>query len=502
MEQYLVIALAIAFIIYIFYFRDKSNTGNGPEDLSREISRLMERGEYSALEVMLTEKAQQGSGFAAQALGELYSNDEFGMLDLEKSEHWYKRAGEMDEKIAAVQRALLSFNAHPVLGEDKEHFESLLMPGAEAGDAEMQAQLGAFYLRNPLKDPDSSQALYWLEKAAAQGNADAKTQLGIYFQSPDKGNDQDQARQLLQEASDGSSNLARFELATQLIEERGSSADINQAILLLEACATEVDAAKTYLANLYFRGQVIDRDLDKAEFWYREAGRDNPGITAYFLAQVLLEKKDSGSQAEAIELLMPLAENWVSHAQFLLAQVHENGWGVRRHLPTAWLYYRLAASFPIPEYVQARDAMGERLGQYEKTTAEESYQDFIKRFPISQQAQANMDHDMAMRLLVGNSELKQDLPRAVELLERALRGGNQFVLETLAKTCLQLERKVDSAVWAKLYIEHQSFFFSSGEMEAMLDSLLQNFSESEEALYQERLAYWGEVMGNTSVTGE
>ena len=488
--------VAILFIVTLFVvfsrWRQRQRLKDGDTDaIIKAAMRLMGQNKYDELAALLQDKAEQGNGIAAQMLAELYSLEEFGMLDDAKARHWYAKAAELDPLLAVKQRTLLSFNVHPVLGGDKQQLESLLRPGAEAGDVDLQTQLGAMYFDNPLTDPDGSKALYWLKKAAEKGHAEAHFKLGRYYQSAEHGNDAAKAREQFELASAGGDSSAKRELAWLLLQNEHNRDDIRQGAALLEELAVEDQYTRVELGMMYLNGNLLARDLHKAEVLLRQAMEDDGDnlSAAFTLAELLLLHKHSNdAHTEAVAILTPMAEAWWTHAQFLLAQAYERGLGVRRHLPTAWQYYKLAATDHAPEHVQALEDLTKRLGQYEKTEAESSYQDFLNRFPISQSAQADMDQSHAIRLLQDGEQGKRDPDRAIELLERAVLGGNTFALDMLYETCLEQGHKVDAAVWAKLMTEIHGFLLSSGKAEATLHSLKQAFTETEAALYEVRLA--------------
>lgn len=72
----------------------------------------------------------------------------------------------------------------PALAEDTPNYIEDMkrwQPKAEAGDAEAQFQLGQMYALGHGFKQNFNSALEWYEKAAAQGNAKARTALGLLY---------------------------------------------------------------------------------------------------------------------------------------------------------------------------------------------------------------------------------------------------------------------------------------------------------------------------------
>lgn len=56
---------------------------------------------------------------------------------------------------------------------------------AEDGDVSAQYELSRRYLCVPLEERNLERGLYWLQKAAAAGNADAMCELGVHYHEGD-----------------------------------------------------------------------------------------------------------------------------------------------------------------------------------------------------------------------------------------------------------------------------------------------------------------------------
>ena len=206
-----------------------------------------------------------------------------------------------------------------------------LLKNAEAGDAEAQYDVGAYYLRRTQEgDRESASAklaITWLSKSAAQKNRDALNALAYAHQ---KGAGVTQSPDLslkyYQMAADKGSTKAMKSLGTMFLEGQGVSRDEERgARWILEAAEHDDASAQNELIVLYSTGKGLPQDAARALAW----------------AQKSLERKDDGYRGYL--------------AMYNLGEMYANGNGVPCHPKKAVYWMRKAARAGV---VDAMTALG------------------------------------------------------------------------------------------------------------------------------------------------
>ncbi|MEN3295188.1 MAG: uncharacterized protein V7642_4441 [Burkholderiales bacterium] len=159
--------------------------------LTRHANALYLTGEFDAheMEQFWELAAQAGDKDARLSLGIWYANmDENGdriaestrKSNYKKSMHWLALAGE--QGVAKAWYALFKIVTRPNTGLSQHSLsdaQRYLERAAEAGHCAAQLELGmASWRTRRSKDSNDVRAAYWLQKAAAQGDADALALLG------------------------------------------------------------------------------------------------------------------------------------------------------------------------------------------------------------------------------------------------------------------------------------------------------------------------------------
>ena len=485
---FFVVLSALFFSLYRIYssWKDKqpATLEGGPDAVLQQAMTLLAQGKEQQAFTYLEQAADLGMSHAAQLLAELHCQQG----DDTKANHWFKRAAELDEQFADIQRTLLSINAHPTLGGDKSELEAMLKPGADQGDSKLQGELGKLYQDNPLLDPDGSQALHYLEQASDAGNTQAKYDLANLWLAPRHAvKDAAKARSILQSIAE-SHQHAKSQLAHMLLYGEGGIADPRQAQQILEEQAHESAFNQLELGRFFLYGNGIPQDITKAEHYIRQSISNENESAPLALAELLLEhKRDSDSHREAIALLEPLANAWWTDAHFLLGKAHEKGLGTRRHMPSAWKHYRLAATEPSPDHLARLESISTQMSEYEREQAESLYQEYLLEYPLSKDSQSSIDYGHGLRLLCEDDNGRHDPKEAIKFLERAVLAGEDLALDSLYQACLEVGQRLDAAVWAQIAVETNNFILDTGKAAADLDRLVNSFSEAEQALFELRL---------------
>ncbi len=187
-----------------------------------------------------------------------------------------------------------------------------LKKDATNGNAYAQYALYTHYPLNRRKQ------IYWLERSAKSGCAEAESKLGYDYLHGGFGIPKDKLKaiQLLTKAANQGDASAELELSACYYYGNGVNKNLRKAFLLLKKSADHNDGAynvDTYLqlSKCYKDGLGVKKNLGKYEYWQHKAGRieyleaikwisaDNPGK-----AVPLLKKSASHGDAKAAQLLL------------------------------------------------------------------------------------------------------------------------------------------------------------------------------------------------------
>ena len=190
------------------------------------LSKDLRPDDYQKAEKLLL--SETNNVLALYALGKLYSMEESGLKNDEKSFEFYKKA----------LQGFIQFE-----------------PKAKKIKPYLQYQIGIMYFKELGTTVNNQNAAEYFEKSAELGNQYAKQLLAFEFISGKK-----------------------FEQ------------DIDKGIPMLTECADSGNVFACYkLGNLYLRGEIVNQDLDKAEKYLLSA-EDN-GFTQYALGKLYLQKE-------------------------------------------------------------------------------------------------------------------------------------------------------------------------------------------------------------------
>lgn len=144
---------------------------------------------------------------------------------------------------------------------------SVLRTRAEFGDSDAMLQLG--YELNKIEDSDPEEILYWMEKAADLGNAQALFEIADIYRA--NGDVQGAFDCLLQSAQNGYTK-AKHNLAVCYLAGSGTTQDNHQAFYWMEQASKEGHAgARRKMGLFYMEGIGISMDRAKGLSLLREA---------------------------------------------------------------------------------------------------------------------------------------------------------------------------------------------------------------------------------------
>jgi len=187
----------------------------------------------------------------------------------------------------------------------------ILLPLAEAGNAEAQKIIGIMYDYGQGVEKDKRAALDWFIRSAEQGQPAVQYQVGAkYFRGDGIQQDYGEAARWWEKAAAGGQVDAQFNLGLMYYRGLHVPRDHKRAAELFQAAAEQGHSYSQFsLAVMYSYGQGVQKDHHKALEWFTKS-----------------------------------ADQGVAQAQFNLGVYYENGHGVERNLETARKWYQRAAA--------------------------------------------------------------------------------------------------------------------------------------------------------------
>lgn len=207
---------------------------------------------------------------------------------------------------------------------------SELYQAATRGDADAQIRLGIEYASG-IRDggaKDNSQAVYWYQQAAKQGNAAAQLYLGeMYYEGRGVQQDDSQAAYWIQQAAKQGHFIAQLKLGSMYFDGRGVSRDDCQALHWYQQSAEQGQAkAQFNVGKMYEDGRCVPQNDHQAVHWYQQA-----------------------------------APQGNTNAQYRLGLMYYEGRGVQQDDNQAYFWFLLAASYGYPHSAECRDLIAKKL---------------------------------------------------------------------------------------------------------------------------------------------
>ena len=286
------------------------------------------------------EKSAKQGGFGSfEALGDIYNEGRVGVRkNIKKAQDYYKKAFNEYKELLAVkgnyftQRDIADAYEH---GKGVEidttqanywwkEYAKTIQAEAENGDCNAQLNLGLLYEKGEILQQSFEKAAYWYRKSMEQGDEYATCQLAELY-------------------------------ANGLLGKR----DISKAIELYEKIGLSIYQGFESIGHIYYEGRGVERDLRKAEYYYKKAIEENGSVrTNLYLGRVYQKLGAEQDLKKAVGLFEKLIQEDVlnSNAYSELADCYAKGKGVERDEIKAKELYR--KSFETAKQT------GEPLGRY------------------------------------------------------------------------------------------------------------------------------------------
>ncbi|MBQ8516936.1 MAG: SEL1-like repeat protein [Akkermansia sp.] len=371
----------------LYWTRKAAEAGNARAQLNMAV--FYDKGE--GVEQNLSEAARWVFAAAEQGLPDaMYSAGVccykgIGTLhSISKAEDWFSKAaaaGHADaaaelSKIRAERESADEYQRQMIqLQEymDKQEYEkafALILPFAEAGNAQAQYNVGIFYLKGMAMPQDTEKASEWFQKSAAQGYKDAEQVLKRLQETPadilllqsmenfNNGNKAAAIDKLRQAAEMGNIN-AICSLAKCYHAGEGVEKNLEEAFRLFSKAAEAGESeAIRCMALCYYNGEGVEQNRQEAEKWMKKAAELGNREAINLLSRVeqdkqeqLLQEKlmqaaeymDNKQYEKGIALFSELAEQGNTEAQYHLGYAYCRGIGVEKNPASAFKWFSSAA---------------------------------------------------------------------------------------------------------------------------------------------------------------
>lgn len=220
--------------------------------------------------------AETGDAEAQFIVGRMYARGEGLPANMASAARWFARSAEAGHPLAQYNFAL-HLESGAGVNPDPARARLMVESAASLQLAPAQFKLGRDLLRS---DPQSSEGVEWLKRAAEQNHLGALDLLGRLYARGEFGQkDTSTAREYLLRAAEGGHVASYVQLAALLHEDDGS---IDASVDLLERAASQGSAeAEFALANLFLKGKAANLDKRKGLAWLKAAA-DHGHATALF----------------------------------------------------------------------------------------------------------------------------------------------------------------------------------------------------------------------------
>lgn len=218
-----------------------------------------------------------------------------------------------------------------------------LVATAVLGDVEAQWTIGAFLRR----ESQFEESVWWLRKAAEQGNAKAQLDLGLAYDGG-QGVPQDlaQAGAWYMKAAQQGNATAQFDLGLMYATGKGMTADVAQALLWYRKSADQGDAdAQFNLGLMYEQGRGVSQGFVQAMALYRKAAIQEHAGAQFRLGHIYDEGNGvPPDSVQALSWYRKAAEQGYVSAQFNLGVMYFQAQGVARDNIEAYKWLSLATA--------------------------------------------------------------------------------------------------------------------------------------------------------------
>lgn len=221
----------------------------------------------------------------------------------------------------------------------KEEAFPWYLKAAQSGDVYSMLFTGIFYDYGWGCEEDDAQAVYWFEKAASEGSADAMFRMAeiFYYGGDSVEHDSAKALALYENAVELGSAGASARLAS-LYRDGAAGLEKNpeKALeLFTYAAESGVEWSFGALGDMYYKGLGTEKDYEKAVEWYRKGAEVNFAESLEKLGRMYYFGYGVERDYEkAAECLSGLSDRY-TEASYLMGLMYRDGHGVEKDVEQA-----------------------------------------------------------------------------------------------------------------------------------------------------------------------
>lgn len=162
---------------------------------------------------------------------------------------------------------------------------------AEQGDARAKRELGFCYQFGRGVAQDITEAMAWQSEAAEQGDAEAQMNVAMYYTL---NQNYLEAAKWHRKAAEQGESQAQTMLGMWYQTGLGVKKDYTEAFKWFHRAADQGDAdAQWHLANCYTKGWGVEIDVDESAKWIRKAARQGHKQASYVASRIDMKTKNS-----------------------------------------------------------------------------------------------------------------------------------------------------------------------------------------------------------------
>ena len=270
----------------------------------------------------LKEAATVGkSDMAMYVLGNVYSDNEYGMKDKLEAEKWYRMAEKEGNGYAAYKLGKLKVEegnikeamVHLVkadnkyawyrlgkiyLNENEDFFNpergiEYMEKAAEEGNSFAQYQVGKMYNYGVIVARNEAKAIYWLDRASKQNNEFASYVLGkIHYEKQDYINAE---KQFLKCENECIKPYSDYCLGKMYLDKDGKLFNPEKGIEYMERSAEAGNNTASFIIGItYLKGKVVKENRTLGRQWIERAANEGNEYASEFLKNINQKSNNRG----------------------------------------------------------------------------------------------------------------------------------------------------------------------------------------------------------------
>lgn len=236
---------------------------------------------------------------------------------------------------------------------------------ARSGNVTAMYNLAEQYYKGVGMLQDYKKAFVWYKQAGDRGNLEAcYMTAAMYEEGLGCNQNYTNAFNYYIKAAERGHERSQLKVATMFDAGLGTRQSLSRAYLWYRVCAErEEGLAQRRIGDCYLAGEVVEENWQESVYWYEKAIKNNDTVAMAYLAYILSSNGSIAPDYERAYTLTNIAlEKDIPMAQYVYAELLQNGYAGEKDENKALKYYKLAANNGI---LQAKEVIA--LKNYQKT---------------------------------------------------------------------------------------------------------------------------------------